>query len=339
MKKLFFLMAAIMVVTMSFAQSSTLATLSHNGQMSIFYGSDALKSAHDAAQHGDVITLSSGTFNGVTITKALTIRGAGMMANMETKTLPTVIANPLDGYSVDINIPSSVKEKLVLEGLYFSTSIDLRNNLTNASLLKCYVQGIFRNNNIFNNVSIIHCKIQNAELSGTGVIMNSFIETGFEVSNHGYVGGFECTNCVIAGISSPDGILKNCIIYNPNDNVNSVRLSYSSSAYYCIGIHNFFSNDDMFRDLANGLKNQNVKKLSEIFESYDGKYTDDETFELKSDAKTKYLGSDGTEVGIYGGNLPFNPTPSNPQITKCNVAPKSTADGKLSVEIEVRVSE
>ncbi len=85
MKKLFFLMAAIMVVTMSFAQSSTLATLSHNGQMSIFYGSDALKSAHDAAQHGDVITLSSGTFNGVTITKALTIRGAGMMANMETK--------------------------------------------------------------------------------------------------------------------------------------------------------------------------------------------------------------------------------------------------------------
>ena len=66
---------------------------------------------------------------------------------------------------------------------------------------------------------------------------------------------------------------------------------------------------------------------------------DSETFELTDEAKTKYLGTDGTEVGIYGGNLPFDPTPSNPQITKCNVASKSTADGKLSVDIEVRAAE
>ena len=46
-------------------------------------------------------------------------------------------------------------------------------------------------------------------------------------------------------------------------------------------------------------------------------------------------GTDGTEVGIYGGSLPYDPTPTNPQITKFNVAAKSTADGKLSVDIEV----
>ena len=42
---------------------------------------------------------------------------------------------------------------------------------------------------------------------------------------------------------------------------------------------------------------------------------------------------------MYGGVLPYNSTPSYPQITKMNVANKTTADGKLSVEIEVSAAE
>lgn len=64
-------------------------------------------------------------------------------------------------------------------------------------------------------------------------------------------------------------------------------------------------------------------------------YGDSFTYELTDEALATYLGSDGTQVGIYGGNLPFDATPTNPQIKKCNVASRSTADGKLSVEIEV----
>lgn len=64
-----------------------------------------------------------------------------------------------------------------------------------------------------------------------------------------------------------------------------------------------------------------------------------ERLELTDAAKTKYLGSDGTQIGIYGGSIPFDPRPSNPQITKLNVASKSTADGKLSVDIEVKAAE
>ena len=64
-------------------------------------------------------------------------------------------------------------------------------------------------------------------------------------------------------------------------------------------------------------------------------YLDDEMFELTDEAKTKYLGTDGTQVGIHGGSIPFDITPTNPQITKCNVASKSTIDGKLSVDIQI----
>ena len=86
-----------------------------------------------------------------------------------------------------------------------------------------------------------------------------------------------------------------------------------------------------------------VKTCEEVFKTYknndSGTFTDDETFELTDEAKTTLLGLDGTQVGIYGGNMPFSATTTNPQITRCNVAAKSTADGKLSVDITVSVPE
>ena len=74
---------------------------------------------------------------------------------------------------------------------------------------------------------------------------------------------------------------------------------------------------------------------TEFFKDYTGIYNDDITFELTDEAKAKFLGTDDTQVGNYGGNFPYDPTTTNPHITKCNVAAKSTADGKLSVDIEV----
>ena len=76
-----------------------------------------------------------------------------------------------------------------------------------------------------------------------------------------------------------------------------------------------------------------------MFKSFTGSYSDNQTFELTDAAKAKYLGTDGTEVGMHGGVLPYDTTPSYPQITKMNVASKTTADGKLSVEIEVSAAE
>ena len=57
--------------------------------------------------------------------------------------------------------------------------------------------------------------------------------------------------------------------------------------------------------------------------------------DLTDEAKATYLGTDGTPVGMYGGPMPFDLTPTYPQITKMNVASKTTADGKLSVDIEL----
>jgi hypothetical protein len=53
------------------AQDVQLATLQSGEDLQVFYGVDALKNALDAAGNGDLITLSAGTFNAATITKAV----------------------------------------------------------------------------------------------------------------------------------------------------------------------------------------------------------------------------------------------------------------------------
>jgi len=64
-------------------------------------------------------------------------------------------------------------------------------------------------------------------------------------------------------------------------------------------------------------------------------YSDDETYELTPEARATFLGTDGTQVGIYGGENPFTDIPTNPQITQKDIATKSTPDGKLNVSIKV----
>ena len=91
MKKLFLtLVLSIVSFGASFAQSSLVATLSHEGSTTAFYGAEALGNALNAAQNGDVITLSSGSFAAKNISKGVTIRGAGMSVG-ENGALPTVL--------------------------------------------------------------------------------------------------------------------------------------------------------------------------------------------------------------------------------------------------------
>ena len=65
----------------------------------------------------------------------------------------------------------------------------------------------------------------------------------------------------------------------------------------------------------------------------------DEQFILKDEIATGFLGGDGTQVGIYGGMLPYSNRPTYMVLKRCNVASRSTIDGKLSVDIEVVTEE
>jgi hypothetical protein len=73
---LFVLLLNVVGTKNTLAQNQV-AILQHNDTLSAFYGPEALSAAHTAASDGDIITLSSGNFNGCTLSKAVTIHGAG----------------------------------------------------------------------------------------------------------------------------------------------------------------------------------------------------------------------------------------------------------------------
>lgn len=336
--RLMMLFVAAVLTNNAFAQGSLLATLNHEGTVSTFYGAQAWKNAHDAAVNGDVITLSSGTFAAVNITKAITVRGAGMGIDSKAVVEPTVISGD---FSINIAEPGS--NRLTLEGIYSNHKITYT-KVINPLFLKCRLKEVTSSNNsaVLKDASFIHCRIANRLSLGTNCsasCVNSVIQDPYSYDN--VTSNFEFSNCVIISTTSNyfhdvrSSSFKNCIIRGFNNNNDFV---YSNcTAYNCVGL----GVTSMFQYVTNAT-NKMASDFASLFKTYTGAALDkldSETFELTDEAKTQYLGTDGKEVGIYGGNLPFDPTPSNPQITKCNVAAKSTADGKLSVDIEVNAAE
>lgn len=329
MKKFIVLFVALvaMFATTAKAQSSLLATLNHEGTISTFYGSNALIQAHAAAADGDVITLSSGTFQSVNITKAVTLRGAGMVLDAATQIEPTVLVND---FTIDIS--DETTQRLTIEGIYTNQMVRI-NKLKNAMFLKDRFRYFaFPGSAYGKDLTFIHCRITE-RYSGNQDSNNS---AAFQ-------------NCLVKGMAGKNYIFNNCLFLADTNGGNAhcgnseyrnciILNSYSintTSTYYN-NLYCKYSSDVEFNVTNN--TNVEVAKDNEAIKNLFGN-SDDNEYKLTEAAKALIKGTDGTEVGIYGGSLPYDPTPTNPQISKFNVAAKTTADGKLSVDIEVKSAE
>ena len=322
-KQIFLSLAALVIATMSYAQSNLVATLSHEGEISVFHGAGSLGQALEAADHGDIITLASGRYNAANITKAITLRGAGMEEDTSTGTFRTQIVG-----NFDINIPESIDEHLTIEGIYHETTIYMYGILSNAMLQKCRFASINYSsyNNTVSSLTCINCQITGSislPENTSATFINSILNYP---SNRN--GNMEFVNSIITGYylnGIRNSSFTNCLFYIENNGYG--YLDGTNSAVNCVG------KGDPFRNLP---ISTNVT-LSE--EDFNALFKEGSFYELTDESKAKYVGLDGTEIGIYGGNLPWNTRILSPQITKCNVAAKTTADGKLSVDIEVKAAE
>lgn len=346
MKKYFvtlFLSVFCFVVQVS-AQSSVIATLFHDGDIKTFYGTGALRSAHAAAVHGDVITLSSGSFTATDITKAVTLRGAGMEYDSISVTEPTIISGD---FSIQIASDSTLQNNnLVMEGIYHNAdgTITVKGSLNNPQFVKCRLYEIMCSNaSYIYYANFINCVIANQVFfysSGSATFVNCYVN---DLYQYNYGSSHEFQNCVVKDthfVDISNTVFRNCFLYAAASASSYNYLPSSSSAYNCVALSGS-SSTNIFANQSNTTNTQ-VSSFSDVFKTWTGSSLANfkaERLELTDAAKTKYLGSDGTQIGIYGGSIPFDPRPSNPQITKLNVASKSTADGKLSVDIEVKAAE
>ncbi|MBR6292851.1 MAG: hypothetical protein IKR33_08650 [Bacteroidales bacterium] len=333
MKKIILLALALMISAVTFAQQQ-LATLNHNGSITVFYGGTALQQAHNAAVNGDIITLSPGSFNSVNITKAVTIRGAGMFPDTAAGTDPTTL---IGNFSITIN--EDPQYSLYMEGLYCSGTYTYK-KVYNPQYVRCYFQSITHesNNSIMENASFINCVINrfyNSLYPSPAAARNAQFVNSVILYTSGFnYGSSSLINCV-ASLSmeyANNVSINNSIVYNSNNNGNvNAYTSFNSIGIY-IGTNCY----DYFK--STGLPNHylhNYCGYASVFKNFRGSYNDGITFELLDSVAATCLGSDGTQVGIYGGIMPFDPSVRNPLIKKCNVASRSTADGKLAVDIEI----
>ena len=354
MKKYFvtlFLSVFCFVVQVS-AQSSVIATLFHDGDIKTFYGTGALRSAHAAAVHGDVITLSSGYFTATDITKAVTLRGAGMEYDSISVIEPTIISGD---FSIQIASDSTLQNNnLVMEGIYHNAtgSITVKGSLNNPQFVKCRLYDIrcssySGTDGYMYYANFINCVIAymvDFYTSGSATFVNCYVS---DIDNYSSSSSASCEfqNCVVKDSQFSyvvNTVFRNCFLYavSNSSSYNYNQLPSTSPAYNCVALSSI-SSTNIFANQSNTTNTQ-VSSLSDVFKTWTGSSLNNfkrERLELTDAAKTKYLGSDGTQIGIYGGSIPFDPRPSNPQITKLNVASKSTADGKLSVDIEVKAAE
>lgn len=184
--------------------------------------------------------------------------------------------------------------------------------------------------NVAKDINVIHCKFSKGYFDYTGNGSASFINC---IIMNTYGKNNQYKNCIIGGSGTTvdmcgNSEYKNCIIMTtqrPDNTItmyNNLVIDTDNNYFYAI------SNNTNIR----------VEETDERTKNLFG-YSDDNDYKLTDEAKAIMKGTDGTEVGIYGGSLPYDPTPTNPQITKFNVASKTTADGKLSVDIEVKSAE
>ena len=337
MKRTLLLICTLFCANVLMAQEQ-LATLKHNGNISVYYGANAFVEAHNAASNGDTINLSDGNFNSVTVRKSLVVRGSGANADTARQSDGTRFNNEFFVYLTE---NTSYFEA---EGIAFRDELKLgdivrldsytpysqdkgRFKLTKCIVneLETYHKELFVSNSIIFSLSMGNkvenpARFYNCILKGTP--KNSY-----------------CDNCIIRDKDCTQNAnpfnFNNCIIIKDNSNPTLTNFGFAN-AYNSIicGFTTSFGTNNTFMNVTDVFETWNG-----IFPSYVSSNNfanwafNLDTFKLKENVANTILGNDGTQVGIFGGTAPFDYTPYYNVIKRLNVSQRTNAEGMLGIEV------
>lgn len=340
MKKIFFTSLLALIACFSVQAQVTelrMATLIQGSKTSVYYGENAFVNAYNAADDTlGVIILSSGKFSSPTIQKSISVYGAGMEDNKATQTNRTTI----NGFNIQAYKDYDEKGQEYykfpngchFEGMNVDGTISIwKDDSQKAELYDLYIK---------------KCKVYSIDFnyatSHNTLITQSYIVNSISPSNRGgYIqDNFNITNCYL-------GYLSNSYLTSRINIDHCIVSSNSGIAYYTNNIifGNISANSTAYNNIFGTKASMSSPVTSDnnwmnianngIFEAEneDGTYAAGKTFALKY--PKKYIGTDGTEVGLNGGTYKWNPTPCLPRITSSEIDTRTTTDGKLKVSIKV----
>lgn len=309
-------MAALCVSLLTFAQVQV-ATLQHGDSVRVFYYADAFVNAYNAAVPGDVISLSAGAFTTCTINKdSLTIRGAGMDQTFFASSFSLGTTN------------NSTMNSITMEGIYCGSMVSQIRSLE-VHFTNMYFHEYRTNSNTLTG-QFVNCLIDdyNGITNCTPTLINCLVNNPSNNASS-YI------NCVVRAGSfyalTNSSFINSVLVYSGTAS-NYTSLSATALAQNCIGVIETATSGNIFSRCIN----QNSTMVgTDVFSNFNLDYMNPDRYILTDSAQAAYHGTDGTQVGLFGGFVPYTASLSYPVISHMNVAPRTTADGRLSVDIEV----
>lgn len=342
MKKTLMIFTVLLLTGMSQAQK--LVALSHNGVSSFYSGTTPVNDAVTAAASGDTIYIPGGGFSigTLTIDKSLTIFGVGHVPDSTNATYRT----ELSGH---INVIQGASNSH-LEGFYLSGNISLGTSPSDQFVQNIRIKRISLNtlrlsydgtsattsNTIFVEENWIRNEIS-AGYASNLLISKNLISQGFRYASNALF----TNNILIGGYcgGGPFSSVDNCLFQN---NYIYVGFGPCCCQYFVSGTSNQFFNNATnlnwsFPDGTNtGSGNWFNVPIGSIFVNVPGA-SFDYTYDFHLQTPASYLGTDGTQIGIYGTATPFKTgsVPQNPHVSTKTIAPQTDASGNLNISIGV----
>ncbi len=314
-----------------FAQQAPIAIVSTNGATKLV---NTLDEAALQAQTDDIIYLPAGNFSGQSIKhfdKRVTVIGVGHHPDSASAAGRTYITG-------NIGFQNPGAEGSTLDGVYITGLVYLSSNCT---VVRTFAQNLFVSAGwTGENITIQECIATNFYANSASIsnsrVKNSIITNVFTTN----VNTTTFENCIFlfAGAYPLDQanqcIFRNCIFPNMTSFGGT-----SSSFYY----NNIFAAAELptLTSTANAARNILGQAAGTIFANQTGadfNYSDN--YRLKSGSPGINAGTDGKDIGIYGGQKPYDDyaIPPNPSIRKREIDAETTPAGTLKVKFNVRVN-
>jgi len=324
----------LVAISFAFTVHAQKVALHSGGNVSIFNGTTAIVSAYNQAVSGDTIYIPGGSFTAPTlVNKKLVIYGAGHYPDSTEVTGKSI-------WNGNLTLGADA-DNIHIEG------IEVNGNF------------YFTTNAVIDNVTIAYCKINgNLDISGTfatpsnnlqfygNVILMNILLSNAE-------NALLANNIIGLGVSSSDGnsFFNNIFLSkkttgsyehfaNSDNNMICNNVFYTPSSYGESGNNNVFRNNLYTNTEGLGTNPTvsgnyfNVVQSSIFVNVSSSGFSYTANYHLQFPAT--YFGTDGSEIGIYGGvYFPYKEgaVPSNPHLQMQNISP-NTSNGLLNVQIK-----
>lgn len=314
MKKTIYAIAMMLMTGISaFSQTEDTKVILQNGTNTTIYNGSEITTAIGAAKKGDILYLSEGTYDKFTIDKEILVRGVGENTYINGDVTIAIPNNPnltqavLEGVNVSGNINITQPATNLIIRNTKVTDVKVNGALTNGLIDRCWITGTFNMSDYTNDTMVKNSKVK-------------FISAGSLTYN-------KCTflNCNIADRMNNNtaAVFTNCIIGSYLYMEGDWGLGTMESSEFTNTLFNTY-----YGSIGSSSSQTNCYFVKE----YDGA-CDQNTLESRVDLSS-YLGTDGTEVGVYGGTTQFTLDPQVPKVTESTFT-VDTSTNKLTVKLKV----